>query len=235
MPLVFKPALSVIFAMSLGPWSAAQQAAPKPAQSPEGQPPVKLNLLNVCKPPAEELAEIRSVFTKAAVKPAFSRDFEVSRGRVTMKDSPDSKFVRLRRDMTPDSALMTTQYSMSMDEKDTVETLVLRSRDAKDFHEIAFEDRVSASAASPTAVLGVDTPVTRIRLERYGEKSIVLARCPDADQSALEPFFRDASDLMARYRKALGLRSAFRTDINWLNAEAAKPQGAKAAPKKASK
>jgi hypothetical protein len=56
----------------------------------------------------------------------------------------------------------------------------------------------------------------------------VLARCPDADQSAYEPLFRNAADLMARYRKAMGLRSAFRADIGWLSAEGAtKPEGAK--------
>jgi hypothetical protein len=40
------------------------------------------------------------------------------------------------------------------------------------------------------------------------------------DQSAYEPVFRQASEIMAQYRAALGLRSAFRSDIAWLNADA---------------
>lgn len=201
---------------------------------------MKLNYLNVCRPSADEQTEIRNVFAKVAAHPAFTRDFEVSRGRATFKEEPDSVFVRLRRDLAPESPLMTAQYSMSTDEANTIETLVLRSRDARDFHELSFEDRVSSGAASPLTVLGVDTPVTRIRVERFGKKSIVLARCPDADQSEYEAMFRTASDLMARYRKALGLRTAFRTDIAWLTAQGtktagAKTDGAKAAPKKPAK
>ena len=37
-----------------------------------------------------------------------------------------------------------------------------------------------------------------------------------ADQTAYEPLFRQASDIMAQYRQALGLRGAFRSDIAWL-------------------
>jgi len=206
---------------------------------------MKLHYLNVCRPTPEEQTEIKNAFTKVAAVPAFARDFEVARGRTTLKDAPDSVFVRLRRDMAPDSPLMTTQYSMSTDQTNTVEVLVLRSRDAKEFHELSFEDAVSSGAASPVTVLGVDTPVTRIRLERFGKKSIVLARCPDADQSEYETMFRAASDLMGRYRKALGLRTAFRTDIDWLATQGAKPatakpkdaktDSAKAAPKKSTK
>jgi hypothetical protein len=223
---VFKRTLILTLLLSAVSW--AQQTGPKVTPSPEGQTQTKLNILNVCRPSAEDQAEIKSVFAKVAAKPVFGRDFEISRGRTSVKDAPESKFVRLRRDMTSESPLMTTQYSMSTDATNTVELLVLRSRDAKDFHEIALEDRVSSGSASPLAILSVDTPVTRIRLERLGKRSIVLARCPDADQSAYEPLFRNAADLMARYRKAMGLRSAFRADIGWLSAEGAtKPEGAK--------
>jgi hypothetical protein len=229
--------LTIVFTMAAATLSWAQQTEAKPAQTPEGQPPVKMNMLNVCTPSAEEQAEIKSAFAKAsAAKLVFSRDFEISRGRTTVKDSPESKFVRLRRDMMPDSPLLATQYSMSTDAASTVELLVLRSRDAKDFHEISLEDRMSAGAASPLAVLSVDTPVSRIRVERIGKRSVVLARCPDADQGAYEPLFSKASDLMASYRKALGLRSAFRMDIGWLSEEeATKPKSAATAPKKSSK
>jgi hypothetical protein len=89
-------------------------------------------------------------------------------------------------------------------------------RDPKEFHEISIEDRVSAGAASPLSVVAADTPAARIRIERLAKSSIVLARCEGADQSAYEPLFKQASDLIARYRGALGLRTAFRPDIAWL-------------------
>jgi hypothetical protein len=197
--------------------AAAQQPEKKTNAAKSDQPQVKVNYLNVCAPPAGDQAEIKSAFAKVAAKPNFSHDFEISRGRTTMQDATESRFVRLRRDLATDSPLLVTQYSMSADPTNTIETLVLRLRDPKEFHEVSLEDRVSTGAAAPSAVLSADTPVTRIRLERLGKSSIVLARCQDADQRAYEPLFRQASEIMAEYRKALGLRDAFRTDIGWLN------------------
>jgi hypothetical protein len=119
-----------------------------------------------------------------------------------------------------------------VDEKTVIETLVLRMRDTKDFFEISIEDRVSAGVAPLPTVVAADTPASRIRIERLGKSSIALARCEGADQSAFEPLFRDASSLTAQYRKALGLRNAFRQEINWLgSAEPAKSP----APKKSAK
>jgi hypothetical protein len=211
---------------------AAGQQAQKPAE-PQATPPVKINVLNVCTPSAEEQAQIRKAFGTVAARPGFGRDFEISRGLVTMEDSTDSKFVRLRRDLAPQSPLMTVQYSISADPANTIETLVLRMRDPKEFHELSLEDRVSTGAASPAAVLRVDTPVTRIRLERFGKASIVLARCQGADQSAYEPLFRQASEIMSQYRKALGLRSVLKSDINWLgSARPGKHATSHTAPKK---
>jgi hypothetical protein len=54
-------------------------------------------------------------------------------------------------------------------------------------------------------------------VERLNKGSAVLTRCEEADQSAYEPVFRQASEIMAQYRAGLGLRNAFRTDIAWLN------------------
>ena len=54
-------------------------------------------------------------------------------------------------------------------------------------------------------------PPDHIRLERFGKPSVVLARCaggPDApkvDQSAYEPLFRGASDVLANYRRLLAV------------------------------
>jgi hypothetical protein len=183
------------------------------------QPQVRMNYVNVCTPSAEDQAFLNSALKKIAAKPAFGPDFEISRGRTTLKDAPPAKFVRLRRDFN-EGVLMTAQYSISTDEKTTVETLVLRLRDPKEFHEISFEDRVSSEAASPGSVLAADTPAARIRIERLGKNSITLSRCEGADQSAYEPLFKQASAIMASYRGALGLRSAFRSDIAWLSGPA---------------
>ncbi len=192
----------------------------EPKQQSSDQPQVKMNYLNVCTPSPDEQAVIRNAFAKVQTKPTFGRDYEISRGLATMKDSPDSKFVRLRRDLAPDSVLLTAQYSMSTDRTSTVETMVLRMRDPKEFHEVSLEDRVSAGAASPVSLLTVDTPVSRIRLERLGKGSVVLARCEGADQSAYEPLFRQASEIMAQYRKALALGSMIGSDVAWLSAPA---------------
>lgn len=85
------------------------------------------------------------------------------------------------------------------------------------------EDRMSANAAKPLSLLQVDTPASRVRIERLNKGSAVLTRCPDVDQSAYEPIFHQASEIMAQYRAALGLRTAFRTDIAWLNPSSTAP------------
>ena len=94
-----------------------------------------------------------------------------------------------------------------------VETLVLRVRDPKpnDLMEVSIEDSASA-VASATAMLSSSTPVSRVKLERFGKSSVALARCsgeegnPATDQSAYEPIFRAASSIMEHYRDALGAR-----------------------------
>jgi hypothetical protein len=178
---------------------------------------VKLNYLNVCTPSQEEQTQMKAALEKIQVKTVFSRDFEISRGQATLQDAPDARFVRYRRDLASDSPLLAAQYSMSSDSNSIVETLVLRLRDPKDFHEVSLEDRVTAGAMPPSSLLTVDTPVSRIRIERLGKSSIVLARCQDSDQSAYEPLFRQAAEIMAQYRKALDLSTAIRTDVAWLS------------------
>ena len=92
-----------------------------------------------------------------------------------------------------------------------VETLVLRVRDPKDLMQISIEDSASAVTAA-ASMLASSTPVSRVKLERFGKASVVLARCsgaegnPATDQSAYEPIFRAASSIMERYRDALGAR-----------------------------
>jgi hypothetical protein len=212
---VLRRALTIVFLLAAAS-AVAQDKQPSPQQA-EGKPQVKVNYLNVCTPGAEEQAIIKGALAAVQAKPVFSADFEISRGRTTLKDAPDAKYVRLRRDFAQESPLMTAQYTMSTDSASTVEILVLRTRDPKEFLEVVMENSVSAGAAAPLAVLKVDTPTSRVRIERLNKGAAVLARCPEVDQNAYEPVFRQASDIMAEYRTALGLRNAFRSDIAWLN------------------
>jgi hypothetical protein len=211
---VLKPAIVFMF------FGAVTTFGQQPESKPQGKPEIRLNYMNVCTPSAEEQAALKAALSKVSSKPAFSQDFEISRGRTTLQDATGSKFVRLRRDFSSESPWLTAQYSMSTDPQNTIETLVLRLRDTKDFHEISMEDRVSTGAAAPATVLAADTPPVRVRIERLSKGAVALARCPDVDQSAYEPLFKQAAEVMARYRGALGLRTNFRADIEWLGHEA---------------
>jgi hypothetical protein len=62
-------------------------------------------------------------------------------------------------------------------------------------------------------MLGSATPASRIKLERFGKASVVLARCAGSeaspaapDQSAYEPLFASASDILTDYRNLLDAR-----------------------------
>jgi hypothetical protein len=189
------------------------------------QPPVKVNVINVCAPSAEDQKELSSALAKVPGKPAFSKDYEVSRGHSTLDPSTPipgmqplppgvvsaADWVRVRREF-PDATLFSNvQYSFSVDAKNMVETLVLRVRDPKDLMQISIEDSASA-VASAAAMLSTSTPVSRVKLERFGKASVALARCsggegsPATDQSAYESIFHAASSIMERYRDALGAR-----------------------------
>jgi hypothetical protein len=122
-------------------------------------------------------------------------------------------WVRVRREFPGATLFSNVQYSFSVDSKNMVETLVLRLREPKpnDLMQISIEDSASA-VVSATAMLSSSTPVSRVKLERFGKSSVVLARCsgeegnPATDQSAYEPIFHAASSIMERYRDALGAR-----------------------------
>jgi hypothetical protein len=104
------------------------------------------------------------------------------------------------------------QYSFSVDPKNMVETLVFRVRDPKDLMQVSIEDSASA-VATPATMLTSSTPASRIKLERFGKSSVVLARCagseagPVPDQTAYEPLFQSASAILSNYRGLLGARS----------------------------
>ena len=185
-------------------------------------------MLNVCTPSAEEQKEVASALGRVPKQPLFGNDFEVSRGRSTLTDMPVmldagqpghvageppvANYVRIRREFSVQALFSLVQYSFSNDGQNMVETLVLHVRDPKDLIEVSLEDSASA-VTSAEGMLTSSTPVNRVRLERFGKSSVALARCyasqsgPAPDQSAYEPLFREASEVMANYRGLLKAKS----------------------------
>jgi len=195
-------------------------------QAAQQKPEVKVHMLNVCSPSAEEQQEIAAALSHVPRKPSFSEDFEVDRGRSVLDQSANpltavnpaaaspaeksiADFVRVRRDIMGNGTYSTVQYSFSRDSQQMVETLVLRVRDPKDLLQLSIEDSAS-SVTSPAVMLTAATPPGRIKLERFGKSSVVLARCsgtadsPPADQSAYEPLFASASSVLSGYRTLVG-------------------------------
>ncbi len=212
------------------------------------QPPVKVSVLNVCAPSADEQKELSTALAKIPVKPVFSADYEVSRGHSTLDASTPipglqplpagavsaADYVRVRREFPGATLFSNVQYSFSVDATNMVETLVLRVRDPKDLMQVSIEDSAS-SVASAAAMLSASTPVSRVRLERFGKPSVALARCsgaegnPATDQSAYEAIFRTASSIMERYRDALGARKMVPQELAQLRVGASKRTSSKAA------
>ncbi len=187
------------------------------------QPQVKVNVLNACSPSAEDQRELSAALATVPGKPVFGADYEVARGHSTLDPGTSipgmqplpaaaasaANWVRVRREFPATTPFSNVQYSFSVDATNMVETLVLRVREPKDLMQVSIEDSASA-VTSAAAMLTSNTPVSRIKLERFGKTSVVLARCsgedgnPAADQSAFEPIFRAASSVMSHYRNALG-------------------------------
>jgi hypothetical protein len=219
--------------------SASQTTQQQPADtSPSQQPQVKVNMLNVCTPSAEEQKEIAAALARVPKQPLFGADFEVSRGRSTLTDMPAllqagtpghvagepsvANYVRIRREFSVQALFSLVQYSFSNDGQTMVETLVLHVRDPKDLIQVSLEDSASAVTSSE-AMLGTNTPVNRVRLERFGKSSVALARCqatengPAPDQSAYEPLFRSATEVLANYRGLLGVKTIVPEELAKIN------------------
>jgi len=231
---------------------AAARAQQPPANS--QQPPVKVNVINVCSPSADEQKHLSAALASVPAKPAFGKDYEVARGHSTLDPStpipgmqplpPDAAsaadWVRVRREFPGATLFSNVQYSFSVDAKDMLETLVLRVRDPKDVMQIAIEDSASA-VASAKAMLSTSTPVSRVKLERFGKSSVVLARCtgnegnPATDQSAYEAIFRAASSIMDRYRDALGAQKMVPDELARLGVKNSTTTSANAAAEKKDK
>jgi hypothetical protein len=226
--------------LSFGVCAWAQQADGSAANN---QPQVKVNMLNVCTPSAEEQKEITSALARIPKQPLFSADFEVSRGRSTLTDLPNlmpveqraqvsdepsvAIYVRMRKEFSVQALFSSVQYSFSNDGHNMVETLVLHVRDPKNLIQVSLEDSAS-SVTSAEAMLSTNTPVNRIRLERFGKSSVALARCNAAeggaapDQSAYEPIFHSASDVLANYRRLLDARKIVSEELGKVGGAPAK-------------
>jgi hypothetical protein len=204
------------------------------AQQAQQSPQVKVNILNVCSPSADEQKEIASALERVPKQPKFAPDFEVARGRSSVdekssmmqsagggslpSDPITAAWVRIRREFSQ-PPFSNVQYSFSADSKNMIETLVLHVKDPKDLVLLSIEDTASA-VTSPATMLSTSTPVNRIKLERFGKQSVVLARCvgaengPPPDQSAFEPIFRDAAGVVTRYRDALGAKGTVPEELS---------------------
>ncbi len=241
---------------SVGALAQAQGDASTPQSQ---QPQVKVHMLNVCTPSAEEQKEIASALSRVPKEPLFGNDFEVSRGRSTLEDLPSfmpvaqrahvsdepsvASYVRIRREFSVQALFSSVQYSFSNDGQNMVETLVLHVRDPKDLIQVSIEDSAS-SVTSPAAMLTANSPASRVRLERFGKSSVALARCsatengPAPDQTAYEPLFRSASEVLANYRGLLGAKSIVPEELAKVDAQrksktAGKPASAKTSASKA--
>lgn len=178
------------------------------AQTPkQDKMPVHVNVMNVCSPSEVEKQEIVSALERIPATPSFGPEFEIARGRSSAPDAPMASWVRVRREFPPGAPFTNAQYSVSLDAKDIIETVVVRWREPKDVMQVSIEDSVSAVAA-PATVVATDTPARRIRIERFGKPSLGLARCSEADQTAYESVFAAATRVMSRYRTALGVRQS---------------------------
>jgi hypothetical protein len=235
--------------------AAQEQPAANP---PSNQPQVKVNMLNVCSPSAEEQKEIAAALARVPKQPLFGSDFEITRGRSTLSDMPNllqpgtsthfsdeksvASYVRIRREFSVQALFSSVQYSFSDDGQNMVETLVLHVRDPKDLIQVSMEDSAS-SVTSSEAMLGSNSPASRVRLERFGKSSVALARCqaaegaPAPDQSAYEPLFRVASDVLANYRALLDVKKIVPGELDKISGESkpkstAKPKATKPAPTK---
>jgi hypothetical protein len=199
----------------------AAQVAPGAQQAKPGHPQVRVNYLNVCNPSEAERAEIGATLDRLPAKPHFATDYEIARGRSTMdesaliaagegakmSDEPPTvaRWVRVRKEFPENFPLSNVQYSFSVNGDKVLETLVFRSREQKDVIQVSLSDNVVAPPI-PSQVVTTSTPVDRIRLERFGKSSLVLARCPTVDQAQYEPLFQKATTLLNIYRNALGVR-----------------------------
>jgi hypothetical protein len=232
---------------------AAVNVAVGQQSSDQKQPQVKVNMINVCSPTPEDQKELSAALARVpkpvSGKDYFGKDYEVARGHSTLDPkvpvlgmeslpagaSSGANWVRMRREYPDAAAFSTVQYSLSVDESNMVETLVFRVRDPKELMEVSIEDNASA-VASAAPMVSSNTPASRVKLERFGKSSVVLARCagtegqPVPDQKAYEPICRAASDILNCYRDVMGIRKIVPQELERIGETSQKANAAKKKP-----
>lgn len=211
------------------------------ARAQEPQTKFQVNLLNSCRPAQADVDEMKKALAKVNGKPAFAADFEISRGLTTLSgaearaagasdgnSSMPSTWVRIRREFPEKAALTNAQYSLSQEGGSTSEVLALhlgtsKAESSGDVLQILISDSV---VGNPAQVVKVDTPPDRIRIERYGKSSVVLARCGTMDQSAYEPLFQTAREILAKYRLAMAVKTVIPAELAHLPHKESKAAGA---------
>jgi len=232
------------FAAVLCPHALAQQPTQPPPQPPPAdtkQPEVHVTYLNVCTPEADEKKLLADTLERIPAQPAFSSDFEISRGKTGVTTGelaakltgggaiPASTWVRMRREFAK-GYWANVQYSMTLDEAGIAEVLVFRVRDPKEVMQVAISDTVTVT--DPGAVLAADTPAGRIKIERFGKSSVGLTHCPGADQKAYQSLFRSATRTLTQYRDLLGVRTMVPGEFARVGAGAPSAKSGAGKPKK---
>lgn len=216
-----KMSRTVVLAMlSVAAVTAGAQEAPGPKTK------FQVNFLNTCRPAKADVEEMQRALAQVKERPRFATDFEISRGMTTLSEAearaagvPDSaaetpsKWVRIRKEFPEKAVLTDAQYSLSMQGGEASEVLALHVRDSKEVLQILISDSVRGSASQ---AVQTDTPPDRIRIERFGRASIVLARCGGVDQSAYEPVFETAGEILRSYRTAMAVRAVVPAELERL-------------------
>jgi len=213
-------------ALLLGMLSAAP-GQPKPETSgPDGpsiEPKIQLSFVSSCRPTPAEVEQMRRVLKLVEGRPRFSTDFEISRGVTTLtaaearaaglegKSTPrPSPWVRIRREFPANAVLSDAQYSLSVEDGSASEVLALRLRNTEEALQILISTSAVGSAGD---MVRSDTPPARIQVERFGEAALVLARCPQYDQSAYTPVFRAGDKIMRSFRAAMAVKTVIPAEM----------------------
>ncbi len=190
------------------------------------QPQLRLNLVNSCTPGDAASKEMAAALARIPAHPSLSSDFEVARGRTTSAKNPASTWVRIRRDLNA-GGITNVQYLFSIEGDSIEETIVFHWHGNKSGELLQLSLVNQVTAGSPEAVLSSDTPPRRMRVERFGAPSLILARCTDVDQRSYEPLFLDAAARFAGYRAALGVRTTVKQELARVRTAAPRHSGSR--------
>lgn len=169
------------------------------------KPKVQVNVMNVCTPGTVEQAQLAVALEQIVLRPSFGPDFEVARGRTTGGGVSD--WVRLRREFHGDPVLSNVQYLITESGHRVQQKIVFHTKASGpgELLQLSLEAETGEGVTAAQVLSSAVAP-TRIRLERFGGPSLVLARCPQAEQGVYEPLFRRAAERFAAYFAALDVK-----------------------------